>query len=77
VNEHLGERESQCLHLIASGLSNKEIGVVMSISEKTVGAHVRKVLRKVGANNRYHAVALAYRRGWLDLERCADVAAAA
>lgn len=68
----LGVRESQCLHLIASGMSNKEIAVVMGIAPYTVSAHIRKVLGKLGATNRTHAVALAWRRGWLDLDRCAS-----
>lgn len=69
MNEHLGERESQCLHLIASGLSNKEIAVAMGVAEYTAKSFVFKVLRKLGAANRAHAVALSFRRGWLDLER--------
>lgn len=71
MNEHLGERESQCLHLIAAGMSNKEIAVAMGVTALTAKAFVFKVMRKLGADNRAHAVALSYRRGWLDLGRVA------
>lgn len=69
MSDQLGVRESQCLHLIAEGLSNKEIAAVMVITELTAKSHVHKILRKLGAQNRAHAVALAIRRGWIDLDR--------
>lgn len=71
VGALLGARESQCLHLIASGLSNKEIALSMGIAVPTVAATIRKLSRKLGADNRAHAVSLSFRRGWLDLDRCA------
>lgn len=72
MNTYLGVRESQCLHLIAEGLSNKEIAKVMVISELTAKSHVHKILRKLGATNRAHCVSLGFRRGWLDLDRVGE-----
>jgi DNA-binding CsgD family transcriptional regulator len=67
MTDHLGARESQVLHLIAEGLSNKEIGARLGVSEFTIKSHVQHVFRKLGATNRPHAVAIGVRRGWLDL----------
>lgn len=71
MSARLGVRESQCLHLIAEGMSNPEIAIAMGVTVCTVRSCVRRVAVKLGAENRAHAVALAYRRGWLDLNRCA------
>jgi DNA-binding NarL/FixJ family response regulator len=46
------ERERDVLHLLVSGRSNKEIGVVLGIEERTVKAHVAKLMRKTGVPNR-------------------------
>jgi len=45
-------REKEVLELLVAGRSNKEIGSAMDISERTVKAHVAKLLRKVGVKNR-------------------------
>lgn len=46
------EREKEVLELLADALSNKEIGAVLRIEERTVKAHVAKLMRKVGVQNR-------------------------
>jgi len=46
------ERERDVLHLLVSGRSNKEIGVMLGIEERTVKAHVAKLMRKTGVANR-------------------------
>ena len=46
------ERERDVLHLLVSGRSNKEIGAVLGIEERTVKAHVAKLMRKTGVTNR-------------------------
>ena len=51
------------LRLVARGLSNREIGATLFISEHTVANHVRSILRKTGCANRTEATAYAYRRG--------------
>lgn len=46
------EREKEVLELLVAGRSNKEIGAALSIEERTVKAHVAKLMRKVGVQNR-------------------------
>jgi DNA-binding NarL/FixJ family response regulator len=45
-------REKQVLTMLVEGRSNKEIGAPLGIEERTVKAHVAKLMRKVGARNR-------------------------
>ena len=45
-------REKEVLELLVAGRSNKEIGGVLGIEERTVKAHVAKLMRKVGVRNR-------------------------
>jgi DNA-binding NarL/FixJ family response regulator len=46
------DREKEVLELLVAGRSNKEIGSALSIEERTVKAHVAKLMRKVGVQNR-------------------------
>ncbi len=46
------DREKEVLELLVVGRSNKEIGAALSIEERTVKAHVAKLMRKVGVQNR-------------------------
>jgi DNA-binding NarL/FixJ family response regulator len=46
------EREREVLHLLVSGRSNREIGTALGIEERTVKAHVAKLMRKAGVTNR-------------------------
>ena len=46
------DREKEVLELLIAGRSNKEIGSPLSIGERTVKAHVAKLMRKVGVQNR-------------------------
>src|SRR5690348_3306349 len=46
------DREKEVLELLVAGRSNKEIGMVLGIEERTVKAHVAKLMRKVGVQNR-------------------------
>jgi len=61
----LSGREREVLHLVAEGLPTKQIAVSLSISERTVKFHVNSIFRKLGADNRAQAVALAAQRGLL------------
>jgi len=46
------DREREVLEMLVVGRSNKEIGAVLGIEERTVKAHVAKLMRKVGVQNR-------------------------
>ncbi len=46
------DREKEVLELLVAGRSNKEIGSSLGIEERTVKAHVAKLMRKVGVKNR-------------------------
>jgi DNA-binding NarL/FixJ family response regulator len=48
----LTEREKEVLEMLVVGRSNKEIGFALGIEERTVKAHVAKLMRKVGVQNR-------------------------
>jgi DNA-binding NarL/FixJ family response regulator len=65
--ENLTARELEILKLIAEGNANKEIAAQLSISEDTVKSHVGKVLEKLGANDRTHAVTIGLKRGIIEL----------
>ena len=60
-------RESEILKHVATGNSNKDIGKLLFISEQTVKAHLRHIMDKLGASDRAHSVAIAVRRGFLEL----------
>lgn len=59
----LSEREREILRLVAEGMSNREIGRRLHLSEETVKSHVRHILARLCARSRAHAVALAIRSG--------------
>ncbi len=59
----ISPREAQILALVARGLSNREVGEELSISEHTAANHVRSILRKTGCANRTEAASYAHRQG--------------
>jgi DNA-binding CsgD family transcriptional regulator/tetratricopeptide (TPR) repeat protein len=59
----LSPREAQILDLVAEGLSNREIGMRLSISEHTAANHIRSILRKTECANRTEAASYAHRHG--------------
>jgi DNA-binding NarL/FixJ family response regulator len=61
--DDLSGRELEVLRLVARGLSNREIGAALFISEHTAANHVRSILRKTDSANRTEATAYAYGRG--------------
>jgi two-component system nitrate/nitrite response regulator NarL len=59
----LTRRELEILQLVADGLSNKEIGTALSITEGTVKNHVHNALEKLHLENRIQAAAYIVRHG--------------
>jgi DNA-binding CsgD family transcriptional regulator len=53
----------QILGLVASGMSNREIGARLIISEHTAANHIRSILRKTRCANRTEAASYAHRHG--------------
>jgi DNA-binding NarL/FixJ family response regulator len=66
-DEALTPREIEVLRHIAEGNRNKDIGERLFISEETVKVHVKHVMDKLGASDRTEAVAIAVRRGIIQL----------
>lgn len=60
--QQLNERELRILDLIADGLTNREIGEQLYLSEKTVKHHVSDILGKLGLTRRVEAAGFAIRR---------------
>ncbi|RFB29549.1 DNA-binding response regulator [Bacillus sp. ALD] len=61
--DHLTKREKEVLKEIAKGKSNKEIGVALHITEKTVKTHVSNILSKLGVQDRTQAALYAVQHG--------------
>lgn len=59
----LTSQQLRVLELIARGLSNKDIGSELHVSEHTVKTHVTQILRKLRARDRAHAAVIALREG--------------
>jgi NarL family two-component system response regulator LiaR len=64
--DRLTRREHEVLTLIAHGHSNKRIAADLGIAEKTVKAHVGRVLAKLGVADRTQAALLAVQRGLVE-----------
>ena len=59
----LSRREREVLELLVDGRSNREIGDVLFISNKTVSVHVTHIMDKLGVSRRTEAAMLALRSG--------------
>jgi len=64
--EPLSPREQEVLKLIAEAHTNREIGEVLHLSEKTVESHRGNLLRKLGMRDRVELVRYAIRRGLIE-----------
>ena len=64
--EPLTAREQQVLKLIAEAHTNREIGEILHLSEKTVESHRGNILRKLGMRDRVELVRYAIRRGLVE-----------
>lgn len=70
--EHMGEetltaREIDVLSRVAGGNRNRDIAEQLVISEETVKVHMKHIMEKLGASDRTEAVAIAIRRGIIEL----------
>jgi DNA-binding NarL/FixJ family response regulator len=68
----LTAREHDVFRLLATGLSNTEIGQELFISETTVKTHVTHILQKLDLRDRVQAVVLAHQTGLFEGEAAAD-----
>ncbi len=71
IAEHMGEeslttRELDVLRLIRDGNRNKQIADKLCIAEATVNFHIKNLVGKLQANDRTHALSIAFRRGLLE-----------
>jgi DNA-binding CsgD family transcriptional regulator/tetratricopeptide (TPR) repeat protein len=62
----LSPREVEILRLVVRGLSNRQIGKELFISEHTAANHMRSILRKTSSANRTEAATYAHRHGLAD-----------
>lgn len=67
ADESLTEREIEVLQQLAGGSRNRDIAERLFISEETVKVHVKHIMEKLGASGRTAAVAIAVRRGIIQL----------
>jgi DNA-binding NarL/FixJ family response regulator len=65
--ESLTEREIDVLRHLAGGNRNKDIADRLFISEETVKVHVKHIMEKLGASDRTQAMAIAVRRGIIQI----------
>ena len=62
--QELTEREQEILKLVGKGLTNREIGERLHLSEKTIKHYITNILEKLQVRSRVEAALLAARRGW-------------
>ena len=65
----LTARELEVLDLLVAGLTNREIGGRLFISENTAGVHVSNILGKLGVSRRMEAAVIAHRLGLIEARK--------
>lgn len=70
--EELSEREIEVLRCAAKGLTNKQIGEALFISDRTVQGHLQRIYSKLNVATRTEAVTLAMQRGLIPLDQELD-----
>jgi NarL family two-component system response regulator LiaR len=68
IAEPLSEREMEVIKLAGRGMSNKDIAEELSLSVRTVQAHLGNIFNKLGVGSRTEAVLYALKKGWVALE---------
>jgi DNA-binding CsgD family transcriptional regulator len=66
IGADLTPRERDVLAMVAAGMTNREIGEALFISESTAGVHVSNLMAKLGVSSRTEAASLAYRAGMVE-----------
>src|SRR5579863_5855459 len=66
-DDNLTPREVEVLQRVAGGNRNRDIADLLGISEETVKVHVKHIMDKLGAKDRTQAIAIAVRRGIIQL----------
>ena len=66
-DDNLTAREVEVLQQVAGGNRNRDIAELLHISEETVKVHLKHIMDKLGANDRTQAIAIAVRRGIIQL----------
>jgi RNA polymerase sigma factor (sigma-70 family) len=62
-SDRLTPRERDVLKLVATGLTNREIGERLGVSPRTIDAHLRSIYRKIGVASRRAATNHALKQG--------------
>ncbi|MGE5303419.1 MAG: response regulator [Alphaproteobacteria bacterium] len=65
AEDELSVREKDVLQLLATGLTNKEIGKKLAMAENTVKSHLKNILNKLHLQNRVQAATYAHERGFV------------
>jgi DNA-binding NarL/FixJ family response regulator len=66
TRESLSEREIAVLNLASSGHQNTQIARALNVSEHAIKARMKRILCKLDARDRTHAITIARQRGFLD-----------
>lgn len=66
-DDNLSAREIEVLQKVAGGNRNRDIAELLFISEETVKVHVKHIMDKLGARDRTQAIAIAVKRGIIQL----------
>jgi DNA-binding NarL/FixJ family response regulator len=66
-DDNLTAREVEVLQQVGGGNRNRDIAELLHISEETVKVHVKHIMDKLGAKDRTQAIAIAVRRGIIQL----------
>jgi len=66
--DELTERELEVLKLAAKGITNREIARELSLSVRTVQAHLSTIFSKMQVSSRTEAVVRALQKGWITIE---------
>lgn len=70
-NTPLSIRELRILTLFAEGMTADQVADEIGVTTHTINFHSANAMRKVGARNKLHAVAIALKNGWLSTESAA------